>query len=37
MTSLVNSLVDEENPLSAESVQSIDITNVIEDIKGIYC
>ncbi|CAF4862679.1 unnamed protein product [Pieris macdunnoughi] len=33
MTSLVNSLVDEENPISAQSVESIDMLNVIEDIK----
>ncbi|XP_045494848.1 cilia- and flagella-associated protein 44 [Colias croceus] len=33
MTSLVNSLIDEDNPLSTESIDSIIITDVIDDIK----
>ncbi|CAH0714428.1 unnamed protein product, partial [Brenthis ino] len=33
MTSLVQSLMDEEHPLTKESIDSIDVFNVIEDIK----
>ncbi|XP_072939178.1 cilia- and flagella-associated protein 44 [Epargyreus clarus] len=33
MTSLVNSLVDEEHPLTAESIDNIDVFNIVEDIK----
>lgn len=35
MTSLVQSLVDEEHPITAASIDTIDIFNVVEDIKGL--
>ncbi|XP_052756190.1 cilia- and flagella-associated protein 44 [Galleria mellonella] len=33
MTALVNSLVDEEHPITSESIKQIEVINVIEDIK----
>ncbi|KAL0880918.1 hypothetical protein ABMA27_002088 [Loxostege sticticalis] len=33
MTSLVNALVDEEHPITAESVDNIEVFDVIEDLK----
>ncbi|XP_059046371.1 cilia- and flagella-associated protein 44 isoform X2 [Achroia grisella] len=33
MTALVNSLVDEEHPVTSETIQNIGVSNVIEDIK----
>lgn len=35
MTSLVNSLVDEEHPITSDSIERIDVSSVIQDIKGI--
>lgn len=34
MTSLVNSLVDDQHSLTAESIDKIDTFKVVEDIKG---
>lgn len=34
MTSLVQSLIDEEHPLTAESINAIEIFDVVEDLKG---
>jgi hypothetical protein len=35
MTSLVNSLIDDQHPITADSIDRIEVFNVIEDIKGI--
>lgn len=34
MTSLVQSLIDEEHPLTAESINAIEVFDVVEDLKG---
>ncbi|CAG9578714.1 unnamed protein product [Danaus chrysippus] len=38
MTSLVNSLIDEDNPLNAESIEAIVVADVVQDIQdcGIF-